>query len=282
MIKDRLNQKYYPAIWAALLLASIFRFAYQIIDSYMSMTDISAARVTLSVLGNLFLNALLPSWLCYCCASILWSMAWRRGYRFIGRNDFIYITMIFTAAARVVMGIVEIFALVNGALYSYTSVLLDVTVLSAALYVMYFAVLVPKYMNPKQSYEVFSLYSMVYLLFQGLHTALPCVVYLLIAEGTAFYDTFGKTLEQAGYNFTSANENAVIASYVALGVLGAYIIATILLSAVLRKKALAYKPVEDENNDNKPYDNPFGDDFQGQDSGGKSDGNDKIFEDFDI
>lgn len=269
---NRLDKKYYGWIWAGLILASYFRCAYQLVDVFSAMDSLAVAqRVMYSILYLLSYGPL-PAWLCYCCASIFWGMAARRGNRFSSQKDFIYITMLFTMVARVVMGMVEIFALIEPLVFTYTSILLDVTVLSTALYVMYFTVFVKNYMNPKQAYEAFSLYSMIYLVFQGIHTGLPCLAYFLASGETEFSQLFLGAVNSYGLSF-STSTHSVIACGLGLGVLGVFIIVTSVLTMVLKKRAAGYVPPPP-----KPPTGGMGVPFEEM----MPDKPDKVFEEFDI
>lgn len=274
MNENRIDKKYFGWIWLLIFVASLIRYSYQLYVGY--LTGVATAReIIFSTFFNLVLYGLIPAWLCYCSASIFWTMSARRGYRSVPRNDFIYTTMLFTSAARVLMGVIELFAVLDSRLYTYTSVLLDVTVLSAALYVMYFTVLA-KRMNPKEKNDVFNLYSSTYLLFQGLHTGVPCVVYFLMSGGTVMSDEIAEIINLYDVDMT-VDSSTITACIIALCVLAAYVIATVILSAVLTKKAKEYNPPKDDKPDDNgdPFGgNPFADDGKGED--------DKVFEEFDI
>lgn len=267
MNNAKIDKKYFGLIWAGLIVASLIRSAYGIYDGFMTATDSSVRAVALNVIVDILLYGLVPAWLCYCCASIFWSMSFKRGFRSVPRSDFMYLTMLFTMGARLIMGFVEIFAILDPVVYTYTSVILDVTVLSAALYAMYFAVLVPTYMNPVEANATFGIYAPFYLLFQGLHTGVPCLAYFIMSGGASISDEVRQILGTYGYSVTEDNDT-LIACIVAMSVYAAFVLVSVALSAVLSKRAKEYKP-------EPKVDNPF-------DDGNPSDDGGKVFDEFDI
>ncbi|MEG1663566.1 MAG: hypothetical protein RR338_06220, partial [Clostridia bacterium] len=124
MLENKLDKKWYGWIWCGIIFASLVRSLYPMITIFSDMAGAKAATITLNVIMELFFTGAVPAWLCYCCASIMFSMAWRRGYVFSSRTDFVYITMLFTAAARLVMGFIEIFSLFNAAIFIYSQIIL--------------------------------------------------------------------------------------------------------------------------------------------------------------
>lgn len=241
MPKNKINGKWYSLIWVALILSSFMRRAYELYIAY-STIDLITNTIIIDIVTDIIFSGLLPAVLCYLCASIMINFAYRRRNVFISRNDFIYIAMIFTAAARFIMGFIEIFAILEPAVYSYTSILLDVTVFTAAMFVMYFAVLVPTYkMNDRINYEVYIQFAVIYLVVQGLNTIIPALGIIMIYNG-------GTSVEQAlavfedyyGYIMSMVDYNMFIAAIAAICIFGVWIIISLALSAVLHKKAAAF------------------------------------------
>lgn len=277
--------KWYGAVWALLVVASLVRNIVNIVAAVREAVPDGAAAVTLNVVVQLLFGGIIPAALCFLCATVVFSMSARRGFLYCDRNDFVYLTMLFTAGARMLMGIIESGALVTPAMLDYTSVLLDVTVLSAALYAMYFAVLKPRFMDVRTSFEVFNIYSMIYLIFQGLHTVVPCTVYLMLAYGTRVGDTFLQALEAYTNTTVIVNDDLKYACIAALCVFAAWVVASIVISAVLMRRAKnapSVVPPSERHDDGSPFD-----DFRGPDNGndeGNVDGkkDDKVFEEFDL
>ncbi|MEG1662629.1 MAG: hypothetical protein RR338_01470 [Clostridia bacterium] len=238
MPANKLNKKWYSLIWCALILASLVRSAYVIYTGYANLDDAVPSKIMLQVLMDIVFSGLLPAVLCYFCASIIFSMTWARRMRFSSKNDFVYIVMIATACARMLMGIIEIFCVLNPKLYAYTSLLLNETVLSVALLLMFFLVLKPKYMNDRVAYRVFNFAGPIYLAFQGLFTLAPCFLTFILSGNTANINPqIFEMLNQIGFGYPISNFelNACITATVIYVVLD---IVAIALSASMRKKAL--------------------------------------------
>lgn len=269
LVKSKIDRKYFPLIWTVLILSSLFNALYVLIAELGDCVGVK--EITVNVLVNILYEGVLPAFLCYCSASIFSSMAIRRGMRDITHSDFIYLTMIFTAAARFVMGIVKVCALANYAVYVYASYICDVTVLSASLYAMFFAVLDRKfYVNPFSSRNSFRLWSSVYLVCQGVHTLVPSISNFIMRKNpmlaekiTTVYESYGVQID------TTVTEDMIIASIVAISVFVLLVAVTVALYFWLDYKAKNFVPADVFGDDDD--DNPF------EDEGG-----DKVFEEFDI
>ncbi len=278
MPADKLNKKWYPLIWIALILSSFMRRAYGFYVTYSSVSIVNRTVLT-DIFTDIIFSGFLPAVLCYLCASILLSFAYRRRNIFISRNDFVYIAMIFTAAARFLMGFIEVFAIVEPAVYSFTFLLLDVSVLTALMFAMYFGVLVPKYkMNDRVAYEVFSLFATVYLIVLGLNTVVPALGVIMLHKGGGNIEQIAAIFEQYYVNLYSlVDENMYIGALVSICVYGAWIIASLTLASVMHRRAVRFikenpdereksaaaaaanstsasrKPTQDSNGENENY-----------------------------
>ncbi len=278
MITSKIDRKWFIWIWIALIFASLFRNAYPIYVAIDSLETPSGAEVALNVVYSLFLEGLLPAFLCYLCASVMYSMTARRRIVFSSSTDFIYITMGFTAAARTVMGFIEIFSVLNPVVYTYTSQLLDVTVLSAALLIMYFAVLKPKYLNPVTAFASFSIYMPVYVALQGVNTLLPAVSVFILKSANALPQEYIDLLEQQYGMSIEVSQDMIAAAIAAIVVYVVLLAACILLMEVLRKKAKEYTPPAAPPPPRYQDVNPF--DFA--ENPDMADKDDNVFDEFDI
>lgn len=289
----RISPKWHGAIWALLVAASLFRNVTTIVYDITASIPQGGVEVLINIVVDALFSGALPAVLCYLCASVLFSMSARRGYSFCHRDDFIYIVMIFTAGARLVIGIAECFSFIQPLVAVYTSFTADVLVLTAAMFAMYFAVLKPRFMNDRTASDLFGLYGGVYFLVQGLFTVIPCVTYLSVYGDSARSAELREILDSLGYNLT-ASEGAHFRSACIAGlvIFGLWLIAYIVVMILLREKAKKYvppvEPPKNDNpfggNDNNPFDdnggnggNPFGGDAP-SDGGG----NGKVFEEFDL
>lgn len=290
----RISPKWHSAIWALLVVASLFRNVSGIASDVVTSIPKGAVEVIVNVFVDVLFTGALPALLCFLCASVLFSMSARRGYLYCHRDDFIYIVMIFTAGARLVIGIVECFSFVQPVVAIYTSFTADVLVLTAAMFAMYFAVLKPRFMNDRTASDLFNLYGGIYFLVQGLFTIVPCATYLSVYGDSARSAELREILSGLGYEFTVAESahfrSACIAGLVIFGIM---LVAYIVLAILLREKAKKYvppaEPPKNDNpfggNDGNPFDdnggNGGGNTFGG-DAPSDGGGNGKVFEEFDL
>lgn len=301
MVPSKLNAKYHIWIWVGLVFASFIRNIYAIYFGFTNLESGSASALTINILYTLFVDGIIPAFLCYLCASIVYSFGFRRYVRAISRNDFIYITMIFTAAARVLIGIIEAFAILDARVFTFTSSVLDVTILSAAMFLMYFLVFVPKYkLNPVEKYNSFSSWSMWYLLGLGILNVLPNFTVIMLSDGSQTSSQLLQILQEY-YGITLLTDPLQLAACItAVCVYFAIVVAVIVISQVMRKKAADYKDPEKREQffqQNKPnyftdYDSVYGDPTVGNNqtppqrpmegevqNGGKDE---NVFDEFDI
>lgn len=251
VIEPKLNRKWYSLIWAAIILASLLRGAYQTVGVIQSLAGDTLGNYLINIFLRILTDGLLPAWLCYACASIIFSMSWKRRIVYCHRNDFIYLTMIFTAGARALMGAIDLFAFMEPAIIDYTSMFLNAAVLSAALFIMYFAVLVPKYMNTEQAYRVFSLYSMPYVMIQSVYTAAPCLMVFIVGSDATLAARLNEMMQQFyGYDLTF-NASMEIGAIIGMSVVAALILVTFLANWILQRRFKANPPApEPEPEDN--------------------------------
>ncbi len=275
-MKPFIDRKFYAWIWIGLLIASVVRSCYLLYsDILIIMNDPEQANV-LSIFVNIIVYALvysiIPAVLCYFCAIIVYNFGARRRYISIGRNDFVYLTMLYTMVARLIMGVIEAFAILDETVFIYTSVLLDVTVLSAAVYIMYFRHIAPA-LKPQDKRNTFGIYSMVYLICQAIHTGIPCLAYFIgaaISNSNVDLSMFADIVDiNALYEF---NIHAVVASVLAIVVLLGFVTFTVVKNKQFEKEAKDY---HDDNNGGNPFvfnDEPLEEIHEEE----------KIFEEFDI
>lgn len=159
--------KWYSAVWAVLIVCSLLRNIVSIVTNVQLVVNDGAAQILLTLFVEVIFSGVLPAAICYFCALIFYYIVARRVRAFCRRDDFVYLVMAFTAAARVIMGIVESTALINSAVLSYTSLAFNSTVLTAAYFIMFFAVIKPRYLNDKTAYDSFNVFASVYFFSKG-------------------------------------------------------------------------------------------------------------------
>lgn len=278
MPANKINQKWYVWILIGFVFASLVNDAYSIYALFTQNTFESTGQITLNVIVNIFASGFLPALICYLCGSILYSMLWRRKIRFMSRSDFIYLVLLFTGAAKLFTGIIDVFSILYPAIDIYVSLLGDVIILSASLYIMYFAIIRRKYdANPKQDAASFNILSGMYLTFLGIFTLLPCFGIFILNSDSPVSQQYLQIMEDyLGYS-VRVGSNELASAIAAISVFAAIVIATVIVSSVLSKKAKGYVEPPPEikgGDDSNPFDFPFGDATPRE--------KEKVFDEFDI
>lgn len=276
--------KWYSAVWAVLIVCSLLRNIVSIVTNIQLVANDGAAQILLTLFVEVIFSGVLPAAICYFCALIFYYIVARRVRAFCRRDDFVYLVMAFTAAARVIMGIVESTALINSAVLSYTSLAFNSTVLTAAYFIMFFAVIKPRYLNDKTAYDSFNVFASVYFFFQGLGTIIPCTVYLLVATGTSVGASFVEALEIYTNTTLVVDKHMEIACIIALCLYFLWLVAAVTLSLIMRKKAKNFVPEQPQApNDGSPFGGTPFDGSPFEETATKQEKPvDKVFDEFDL
>ena len=264
---QKVNPKFYPLIWIALIFASLFMNVYAMTTTY-SSGDLKGVAIFTQLLYDVLLGGLFPSAILYLIASLFYRSLAKRGLLQIPRKDFIYITMLFIAGARFVIGIVRIFSFLDPMMEFYTLLYPDILIQTVALYLEFFLVLAPKYLNPVQESAHFHGLSKIYTILVGVLAVVVLGGVFLAIEGFKIMLNEGTNVAEFGdivftVNGEQLTENDVIevmglfegplsvVAYVMLGV-GVAVVAThFILDYLLGKKAKEYRkthPGTTENN----------------------------------
>ena len=187
---QKVNPKFYPLIWIALIFATLFMNVYEMTTTY-SSGELKGAGLITQLLIDIFVNGLIPCVFVYVVGALFYRSLARRGLLQIPRKDFIYITMAVIAVARMVEGVIAIFAFVEPMLDLYITLWIDLVAYAVALYLEFFLILKPKYLNPVQAKAHFSLLSKYYLIWSGIlfvgmslvFLAVPSTIDMSLEEG---------------------------------------------------------------------------------------------------
>lgn len=264
---QKVNPKFYPLIWIALIFASLFMNVYAMTTTY-STGDLKGVAIFTQLLYDVLLGGLLPCAILYLIASLFYRSLAKRGLLQIPRKDFIYITMLFIAGARFVIGIVRIFSFLDPMMEFYTLLYPDILIQTVALYLEFFLVLAPKYLNPAQASTHFHGLSKIYTILVGVLAVVVLGGVFLAIEGFKIMLNEGTNVAEFGdivftVNGEQLTENDImemmglfegplsVVAYVMLGV-GVAVVAThFILDYLLGKKAKEYRkthPGTTENN----------------------------------
>lgn len=271
--------KWSGAIWALLFVASLVRNVVPLVDLFAE--PMSAVEIAIAVLEGVLAYGVVPAVVCYVFSLILVTMSARRRSMFCRRNDFVYICMLFTSAAYFVMGIIECFCFLDAAVYPYTSMLLNMTVLTGAYCAMYFAVL-NRMMDPRQRYVNFTAWASLYLGLQGIVTLFSSVSYIILFNDSYVNETVMEILQTYYGMSVTIDSGYATASIIAICLLAAWVIAAIVVSCLLKKKSKDYRPPESgpDSSDGGNGGSPF-EEFGGAHVA-DAPKDDKVFEEFDL
>ena len=238
-VKPVIPDKWGPAIWLLLFVASMLRNVVSVASSFSEVTE--PAEITYALIMSVLADGVIPMAVCYVFSLILFTMSVRRRAVFCRRNDFVYICMLFTSAAYFVMGIIECFAFLDESILPYTTMLLNMTVLTGAYCAMFFAVFAPK-MDPRKKYLNFVAWASLYLGLQGLLTVFSSVSYIVIVYDDAVSEALTEILEAYYGRPLTLDDGYATASIIALAFFGGWVIAATVVAILLQKKAKDYVP----------------------------------------
>ncbi len=243
---SKLNRKYYGYIWLALIFASYVRGAFGIyqtiadmISSHLSAADAAPTAFVLILEGPL------SAAITYICALVVWSIGARLYVRSISRNDFCYWTMLFAAAAKFVVGVINIFGILDPAASVFADYVLQPLLINAAMLCMFFLVICRFYnLNPVEKYNAFRAYAMIFFIAEGLVVAYRSADPWILASAAA-NPLFAGLFADAGYTLVVDISTLDIAAIITGAcVYIAYVISAIVVGALLNKRRMLFRDPE--------------------------------------
>lgn len=246
-MQNKIDRKYYVWIWLGFIFAAFVRNIFPIyIDVNAMIQDGSRLNAISGTFSIIFTYGLIPAVVTFVLALILYYICARRHANYVSRNDFCYWTMIFTAAERIVVGIVESFAILNANVYVFTSTVLDATLLPAAYLVMFLWIFAKNYrFNPVERRNSFSILATVYMVFYGIGVLGENLAIVAVGTDEELANEVEQILNQAGFAISSVtSELQTIASSIAVCVFFAYLVAVIVLAVVFRKQADEFRDTD--------------------------------------
>ncbi len=256
MANGKLNKKYAPLIWIALLLACFMRNAYAMYMTVVS-SEISGSMLTvlLIILRFVFEYGALPLAIVAVGALIVWYIGSARYVRSISRSDFCYIVMATVAAEKFLVGIIEIFAILAPDLQTVTSSVLDFALLTAAFLAVYFLVIVKWYrFNPVEKYNAFKMWFMIYMIVAGVAVVGGNISVLALMDGSQISYMLYQMLITTG-TVLYLGPVQMGASIAAIAIYFAYLIAVIVIGEVLRSRANKFRNPETRGEYYESFDN---------------------------
>ena len=288
MANGRLNKKYFPIIWIGLLIACAVRNAYSIYLTIMASAPTSALSVLWMIIRYALTYAAIPMVVVFLCAFIAWHISASRFVRSVPRNDFCYLIMAATAVVKFLVGIIEVFSILEPTIATVTTTVLDFTLLTGALIALFFFMSKWYNLNPVESYNAYKMWFMIYMIVGGVLIISSNAVYLSILDGSALGFEMSQIIAEMG--LPPVTELQLGSSVAVICIYFAYLIAVIVLGEILRKKSDRFRNPETrgeyyERFDNRGYklrhdaDAVFGDTARRED---KRKDDEKVFDEFDI
>lgn len=249
----KINPKFYPLIWAALIFAYFVNSFYGVFVAYEPSSSVWLA--VLYGLVDVVITCGLNAVLIYLVSSILWSFGARKGLIAIPRQDFKYITMIFTAFATLTNGIINTFSFIEPVIEMCVPFAVNIVTSTVAYALMFFLVLAPQYLNPKQASRYFNFYGKIYLIYTVVVNVFASVMFLTFFDiledpellalfDNVYYSTAtgeSMTIAELGQMLGYAIEGMKVAMYINLAVCALMIVAFAVLDKYLKNKAKDFK-----------------------------------------
>lgn len=223
--------KLFPFAVVLIIFSEIIRNLYYILTTDIHSIDVSKpVGYFVLILYVIALRAVIPGLIDMFITFIIGSSLQRRGFREImSRKDFITITLFFLAGAKIVAGCIDMFGFLSETAYIYSVAMADVILIGLALALEYFLVIAPKLDTYRKKRIVFGSISTIFLIWQAIVTAGPCLVVILIY----YYQNLPELAELfEDYKYAAAD---VIPCSIALAIYALLLIAILVYKFVLGK-----------------------------------------------
>ncbi len=289
MVPNKLDKKYHVPILLGLFFATLVCNFYDFYTTCATLaqyaSQLTRLNITISVIQMLFADIIVPSLLCMLFAFIVYQFGFTRYVRCISRSDFIYFVMLFISGSRLLMGFVNIFALLNVNVSYCTTGFLSTLFNGAAMLIMFFVVFKRVYkFNPAEEYNAFRAWATWFMIGGGIEAVIGNGAVLILM------DTPELLTEYFGIDITANISLLTAGCATGIVIYFAYLIAIIVLGEILKKKARLYLDPATRGDyydahTSAPYTvrtdaaDVFG---ETKTDGSATDGDDKVFDEFDI
>ena len=287
MANGRLNKKYYPIIWVALLLACVVRNVYEIVYMAATVEPTSALGVFWLIIRYALTYGVVPMAVVFLCAFVVWHIGAWRFVRSVPRTDFCYLVMAGTAIVKFFVGIIEVFSILEPSIRIVTTTVLDFTLLTGMMIGLFFLMSKWYHLNPVESYNAFKMWFIVYMIVGGIAVISSNSIYLSVLDGSTLGYELWEMLNSMGV--PPISEIQLGASVAVICIYIAYLIAIIVVGEMLRRKSDRFRNPETrgdyyEQFDNRAYKMRGDTDVVFGDTGAREDKkkDEKVFDEFDI
>ncbi len=305
MAENKTIKKYAWIIWIVLMLACLMRNAYNIYNFWTITPPDGSLEIFIAIARIVLEEAVVPTLVVFLLSLILVSIGTARFVRCVPRTDFVYSAMSFTAAARFIVGFIDIFSILNPAINVFASTFLDFAVASAAYLVMFFVFFKKIYkFNPVEEYNAFRMWSTIYMVAAGVIVVLGNIGMLALLDGSPLSMELIGLLRDFGYLMTGETMQKA-ASIAGICIYFAYLIAVIVAGEIMRRNSKLFRDPETrgdyyKKHEKRPYkmrkdtDETFSDIFANAESYESGNGNpenhkhethkkeESVFDEFDI
>lgn len=249
----KINPKFYPLIWVALIFAYFVNNFYGVFVAYEPNSSVWLA--ILYGLVDVVVSCGMSAFLIYLVASFLWTLGARKGLIAIPRQDFKYIIMIFVAFATLTNGIINTFSFIEPVIEFCVPFAVNIVTSTVAFALMFFLVFIPQYLKPRQASRYFNYYGKIYVILTVVLNVFASVMFLtffdiledpeLLATFDSVYYTTATgesmTVAEFGQMLEYAIPGMKVSMYINLAVCALIIIAFVVLDKYLKNKAKDFK-----------------------------------------
>lgn len=249
----KINPKFYPLIWVALIFAYFVNNFYGVFVAYEPNSSVWLA--VLYGLVDVVVSCGMSALLIYLVASFLWTLGARKGLISIPRQDFKYIIMIFVAFATLTNGIINTFSFIEPVIELCVPFAVNIVTSTVAFALMFFLVFIPQYLKPRQASRYFNYYGKIYVILTVVLNVFASVMFLtffdiledpeLLATFDSVYYTTATgesmTIAEFGQMLEYAIPGMKVSMYINLAVCALIIIAFVVLDKYLKNKAKDFK-----------------------------------------
>ena len=249
----KINPKFYPLIWVALIFAYFVNNFYGVFVAYEPNSSVWLA--ILYGLVDVVVSCGMSALLIYLVASFLWTLGARKGLIAIPRQDFKYIIMIFVAFATLTNGIINTFSFIEPVIELCVPFAVNIVTSTVAFALMFFLVFIPQYLKPRQASRYFNYYGKIYVILTVVLNVFASVMFLtffdiledpeLLATFDSVYYTTAAgesmTIAELGQMLEYAIPGMKVSMYINLAVCALIIIAFVVLDKYLKNKAKDFK-----------------------------------------
>lgn len=241
-MQNKIDKKYTVWIWIGLIFASFVRNVYGIYSDISDVIGASGAKIVTNVFYIIFDYGVVEALVTFLVAFVAYLIMARRHANYLSRADFCHWVMVFSAAEKLLAGIIDAFSILSPTMHVVTSTILDVTLLPCAMLIMYLLIAKIYKFNPVEKRNSFNILATIALVLWGLSVFSNNLTIVSLASDGEFSREIILYLNELGYDVSGLQSNAqVYSSITAMVIYSAYLIAGIVLGIIFKKQANEYQ-----------------------------------------